>query len=191
MATRPMHHGDHENDSPHKHHYHDLLKRKKLTWKERLRHFTWTWFTMTMATGQISNVLYSVPYRFPGLYTIGLIVFLFNICLFLFNVVMITLRFRLYPNSFWHSLKHPSESLFVPASVISFGTILLNITEYGTQEGRAGEWLSDVMVVMFWIYAALGLLFCVGIYLIMWSTTTFTISQMVSGLTTVLWTLLT
>jgi hypothetical protein len=30
-----------------------------LHFKERIRHFTWTWFTMTMATGGVANVLYS------------------------------------------------------------------------------------------------------------------------------------
>ena len=30
----------------------------KLPIRERLRHFTWTWFTMTMATGGVANVLY-------------------------------------------------------------------------------------------------------------------------------------
>lgn len=29
-----------------------------LHFKERIRHFTWTWFTMTMATGGVANVLY-------------------------------------------------------------------------------------------------------------------------------------
>jgi hypothetical protein len=32
---------------------------QKLCMRERIRHFTWTWFTMTMATGGIANVLYS------------------------------------------------------------------------------------------------------------------------------------
>ena len=32
---------------------------EKLQWKERVRHYTWTFFTMTMATGGIANVLYS------------------------------------------------------------------------------------------------------------------------------------
>jgi hypothetical protein len=35
----------------------------KLAIRERLRHFTWTWFTMTMATGGIANVLYENNYH--------------------------------------------------------------------------------------------------------------------------------
>ena len=33
--------------------------RRRLSWRERVRHFTWTWFCMTMATGGIANVLYT------------------------------------------------------------------------------------------------------------------------------------
>lgn len=35
-----------------------------LQWKERIRHYTWTFFTMTMATGGIANVLYSGDDRY-------------------------------------------------------------------------------------------------------------------------------
>ena len=31
----------------------------KLQWRERIRHYTWTYYTMTMATGGIANVLYT------------------------------------------------------------------------------------------------------------------------------------
>lgn len=30
----------------------------KLSWKERIRHITWAYFTLTMATGGLANVLY-------------------------------------------------------------------------------------------------------------------------------------
>ncbi|KAF2457916.1 voltage-dependent anion channel-domain-containing protein [Lineolata rhizophorae] len=149
---------------------------KKLGFKERIRHFTWTWFTMSMATGGIANVLYSVPYQFDGLYEIGCIFFLFNIFLFIFNIVMISIRFYLYPPMFFSSFRHPTESLFIPAAIISFGTILINITQYGV--GDAGKWLRDAMVVLYWIYCALACIGSTGIYLVMWSTQTFTIDKM-------------
>jgi len=41
---------------------------KSMKFRERIRHFTWTWFTMTMATGGIANVLYtgtSTPTTLP------------------------------------------------------------------------------------------------------------------------------
>lgn len=31
----------------------------RLPWKERLKHFTWAYFTLTMATGGLANVLYA------------------------------------------------------------------------------------------------------------------------------------
>ena len=89
---------------------------------------------------------------------------------------MISLRFHLYPSTFRASFLHPTESLFIPAAVISFGTILINISQYGV--GKAGQWLEDVMIVMYWIDLALAVLFSSGIYLIIWSTQTFTISKM-------------
>lgn len=148
----------------------------RLSLRERLRHFTWTWFTMTMATGGIANVLHTVPWRFNGLYEIGCIFFILNIVLFIFNVFMISIRFYLYPSTFRASFLHPTECLFIPASVISFGTVLLNISQYGVDS--TGPWLEDAMVVLFWLYCGLAIVFSCGIYLIMWSTQTFTISKM-------------
>jgi hypothetical protein len=30
----------------------------ELSWKKRIRHITWAYFTLTMATGGLANVLY-------------------------------------------------------------------------------------------------------------------------------------
>jgi len=120
-----------------------------------------------MATGGVANVLYDVPYRFKGIYTIGCIFFLLNIVLFVFNIVMISYRFHYYPATFLDSILHPTESLFVPAWLISLGTILINITEYGTSDNKTGAWLLETMQILFWCYAALAVLFSCGIYLVM------------------------
>jgi len=78
---------------------------------------------------------------------------------------MISLRFYLYPHTFKQSFLHPTESLFIPAAVISLGTILMNITQYGVP--TAGLWLERTAFVLYWIYCALAVLFSSGIYLIM------------------------
>ena len=120
---------------------------------------------MTMATGGIANVLYTVPFRFHGLYAIGLVFFFLNIVLFLINVLMISLRFYNHPEMFYASFLHPTERLFIPAAVVSFGTILLNISQYGPD--RAGHWLNDAVAVLYWLDAGLAFVASMGIYLIM------------------------
>lgn len=156
----------------------------KLHWRERVRHYTWTFFTITMATGGVANVLFegmqyiilaiaevlliecvAVPYRFSGLYAIGLIFFFLNIILFIINIIGISLRFHLHPEMFMASILHPTERLFIPAAVVSFGTILLNISQYGP--GHAGHWLDDTVTILFWIDAALAICASMGVYLVM------------------------
>lgn len=143
----------------------------------------------------------AVPFRFHGLYVLGCIFFLVNIVLFLFNVVMISCRFYLHPRTFRASFLHPTESLFIPAAIVSFGIILINISQYGVGHAGVGRWLEQCMIVLFWLDCGLAVTFSIVIYLTMyvvvvfflatfsnrqktnqranrWSTTTFTISQM-------------
>ncbi len=120
-----------------------------------------------MATGGIANVLYAVPFRFRGLYTLGCIFFILNMCLFVFNVAMISCRFFFYPRTFRASFLHPTESLFIPAAIVSFGIIMMNISQYGVEVGGGREWLERVMVVLFWVDCGLAVTFSLGIYLIM------------------------
>lgn len=148
----------------------------KLSWKKRIRHVTWAYFTITMATGGLANVLYQVPFKFNGLETIGIVVFLINIALYLFIWGLLIARFYHYPYTFKASFLHPTESLFIPASIVSFGTILINISQFGPE--NAGPWLLTAVDVLFWLDAALAVVLSAGIYLLLWSTQTFTIAQM-------------
>ena len=78
---------------------------------------------------------------------------------------MISMRFHYHPETFKASFLHPTERLFVPAAVVSFGTILINISQYGIS--KTGPWLSSTVLVTFWIDAALAIIASNGIYLLM------------------------
>lgn len=181
-----------------------MRRRAKLSWRERMRHFTWTWVSIATVNGgertglmasssaqrwrraglptscmQVRVFLnldqipctelmfHAVPFRFRGIYTIGCVFFLFNMCLFLFTVALISLRFYLYPRTFRASVLHPTESLFIPASIVSFGIIMMNISQYGVGMAGVGRWLERCMVVLFWADCGLAVAMSLGIYLVM------------------------
>ncbi|KAI0133302.1 voltage-dependent anion channel-domain-containing protein [Hypoxylon sp. NC0597] len=152
--------------------------RKKIGIRDRICCHQWTWFTMTMATGGVANVLHSIwtPYRADWLWYIGLIFFLFNICLFVTNCILITMRFIMVPGSFMHSFLDQMESLFIPAVVVSTATILINTCEYGIP--MTGPWLQRTMECLFWVYTIVSVVASAGMYLILWSTQIFPIHTM-------------
>ena len=89
---------------------------------------------------------------------------------------MILVRFWLYPYTFRASFTHPTESLFAPSFAISFGTILINIVQYGF--GQVGQWLNETIHILFWLNATLAVILSITIYLTIWSTQSFTIGRM-------------
>ena len=124
-------------------------------------------WSLYMATVQKLTNLSTVPLRFKGLYEIGVFFLILNLILFVFCIVMISLRFFLYPQTFIGSFLHPTESLFIPALAISLGTVLITITEYGLTPGKAGYWLVETMVALYWVYTVLAVVFSAGVFLTM------------------------
>ncbi|RQM07759.1 hypothetical protein DH86_00003040, partial [Scytalidium sp. 3C] len=116
---------------------------RKIGIRDRIKCYTWTWFTMNMATGGIANVLHAIPFRSDWLQIIGVIFMIFNMCLFVMNCCLLTLRFIWVPGSFRESFLSQKEALFIPASIVSAGTIVINIEQYGIP--YTGEWLLYTM----------------------------------------------
>ncbi|KAK0652182.1 voltage-dependent anion channel-domain-containing protein [Cercophora newfieldiana] len=142
------------------------LRGSKVGIKDRIACFRWTWFTMTMATGGVANVISSLPYRSHWLTGIGLAFFFFNLCLFAINTILILMRFRLRPGSFLNSFTDQFE----------IATIFITICQYGIP--KAGPWLLNVMEVMFWIYVSLSMVISATLYLTLWSTQVFPVHTM-------------
>lgn len=118
----------------------------------------------------------AVPFQSRWINDVGLIFFFLNIGLYITVWVMILTRFINHRNTFRSSLIHPTESLFVPAFLVSFGTICITIVEYGAN--NAGEWLTTTVTVLFWLNVLLAFTLSITIYMILWSSLTFTIAQM-------------
>ncbi len=147
-----------------------------LTLRDRIHHFTLAWFTCTMSTGGIAMLLAETPHRFPGLETIGDIIFFFDLVLFLAFCGCLFSRFTMFPRTMAKCLSHPTESLFFPTFWISVCNILSNIQTYGVP--RCGYWLVVTMRVLFWVYAVLTFCFAVGQYFFLFTGRPLTIQSM-------------
>lgn len=140
--------------------------------RERLRHFTFAWYTVTMSTGGIALVLGLTPHRFRGLDTIGLVVFLFDLVCFVAISAFLLLRFALYRNTFRRTLTRPREALFVSTFFLSIAALLSNAEKYGalflsTDTAQAG--LAVFLRVTFWLYLAVTFLVSVIQYHLLFS----------------------
>ncbi|KAI1861409.1 uncharacterized protein JN550_010789 [Neoarthrinium moseri] len=128
----------------------------RVSLKERLSHFTWSWFECTMSTGAIATLLGQQPYTFNGLVAIGKVFFVLDLALFVLFSALITARFLMHPSALKTPLHHPHESFFFGTLWVSLALILYGIQEYGVP--ATGPWLVRALEVLFWLYAACALL---------------------------------
>ncbi|CAF9930802.1 MAG: hypothetical protein GOMPHAMPRED_005742 [Gomphillus americanus] len=132
-----------------------------VSFKQRIQHFTWAWFTLPMSTGGLALLLHNTPHQFPGLFTIGTIVYILDLVVFVVACGAILTRFILVPESLTASLLHPTESLFFPTWWLALVTILNGAQLYGYLDS---PWLPDALFVMFWIYIACTFIMAVVMY---------------------------
>ncbi|KIV81189.1 hypothetical protein PV11_08626 [Exophiala sideris] len=127
-----------------------------VSWKERLSHFTWSWFECTMSTGALATLLSEQPYTFHGLRTIGKVVFILDLVLFVTFLALITIRFSLNKGSLTKSLHDGKESFYFGTFWVSIGMIIYCIQAYGVPS--CGQWLVTTLEALFWMYAGSVLL---------------------------------
>jgi tellurite resistance protein TehA-like permease len=118
--------------------------------------FNFSWFTCTQSTGGVAVVLSECPKQFDGLQTIGTIVFIFNLVVFvIFNVLMIA-RYIINPAKIRTSLTQAPECFFYGSWWLSIAVSIMCMSRYGVP--HCGPWLVVTIRVLFWIYAACTLL---------------------------------
>ncbi|GJC96294.1 C4-dicarboxylate transporter/malic acid transporter [Colletotrichum higginsianum] len=116
---------------------------EKVSFRERIHHFTFAWYTLTMSTGGIALLLGQTPHRFRGLDTIGLVVFLLDVVLIFLITAALCLRFSFFRKTPAKAITHPSEALFIPTFFLSIAAALSNIQHYAVP--KCGPWLVVTM----------------------------------------------
>lgn len=151
-----------KHDDGHGWDYHSKVPHKKdpnqpyLPFGQRLRHFTWAWYTLTMATGGIATLISIQPHPFPGMLTIGAIFFIINLLFFFAITSTMILRFIKFPGSFKASIMHEREGLFLGPFFLSVATIITGTQKYIIQAYEAEHpnrtFAITVIAVAFWVY---------------------------------------
>lgn len=136
--------------------------RPKLPIRQRLHHFTWAWYTLPMSTGGLSLLVFAQPNQFPGLKSIGLVVYIINLIIFSLISILITTRFFLHPGDLTNSLKHPREGFFFPTFFLALATIITSTERYAIPKNDAA--LIWAIQGAFWAYLTVTLLLAIGQY---------------------------
>ncbi|KAE8330184.1 voltage-dependent anion channel-domain-containing protein [Aspergillus sergii] len=131
-------------------------RKGKISLRERLCQVTWGWYSMSMATGGIAVLLYNTPHQFTGLETIGKIVYIFNLVLFLSISLCLSFRFLTNSSALKESFQHSNETHFVGTCLLAFATIIIGAESYGTS--ACGPWLQVALRIVFWIYVAISII---------------------------------
>lgn len=125
----------------------------QITFKQRIKHFTWANFCFPMSTGGIALLLGVLPKRFDGLTTIGTVIYVFDLIVFVTLCIGISARFIMNRGALKWSLTHPTESLFFPTFFLALMNVFAGMQIYGVP--HVGPWLITVERVAFWIYVVL------------------------------------
>lgn len=138
-------------------------QRQQQTQKHRLplldwitANFNWSWFTCTQSTGGIATTLSACPKPFSGILTLGTIIFLFNIFLFLLFCTFLLIRWTRDPASIRRSFTTRPECFFFGSFWLTLATMILNMQKFAVP--HTGAWMLVTVRVLFWMYAAVSLL---------------------------------
>ncbi|KAK0639952.1 voltage-dependent anion channel-domain-containing protein [Cercophora newfieldiana] len=149
------------------------ISRPKLPFRQRLRHFTWAWYTLSMSTGGLALLVVSQPHTFPGLRQIGFAIYIINIILFLLITSLLIARFFLHPGTFKSSITHRREGFFFPCFFLSIATLITGAHRYAVADKTDLSGVPTTLLwaieIAFWAYLVLTTLVAIGQYLYVFS----------------------
>lgn len=151
----------------------------KLSLRQRLHHFTWAWFTLPMSSGGLSLLIYAQPYQFPGLNTIGTVVYSINLVIFTLVCVAMLLRFVFNHDDVTRSVLHPREGLMFPTFFLAIATLITSTERFAIPENSTSYiWATQAV---FWTYVVVTLVLVVAQYSYLFAGPSFDLQTMMPG----------
>lgn len=147
----------------------------RMNFRERLRHFTWAWYTLTMSTGGLALLIVSQPNKVESFDDIGYAIYLLNLILFGLVCTLMAARFILH-GGFIRSLAHDREGLFFPTFWLSIATMITGLERYFGDNPEPA--FSTTLEVLFWIYCACTFAVAVFQYSYLFSSVTYPLQTM-------------
>lgn len=100
------------------------LTKYDVGWRRVVRHFSPSWFSVTMGTGIVCLLFITIPFKAAWLYWFSVAFFVLNAVLFSMGFVISILRYSLYPEIWRVMVMDPTNSLFLGTFPMGFATLV-------------------------------------------------------------------
>ncbi|SPO31962.1 related to SSU1 - plasma membrane sulfite pump [Ustilago trichophora] len=133
--------------------------------KERVLHFTPSWFSVTMGTGVVATLLNLLPWPsiHSGLRYPAVCFLLADIVIFILFLCAFFARYLMYPEVVPLTIKHPQKSMFLGTIPMGLITIISGIAQLGTTEFELGIGFALAASGLWWGATALSLATVIGV----------------------------
>ena len=120
-----------------------------------VRHFTPSWFAMTMGTGVLALVIAHLPWALPGQMILAEVLWLFGVALFALFALLFLTRVLLHRDTLWPMLLHPVQSMFLGAIPMGLAVLISGLVQFGP--ARWGDDVYALAHALWWLDAAMAL----------------------------------
>ncbi|KAJ9664158.1 Plasma membrane sulfite pump involved in sulfite metabolism [Neophaeococcomyces mojaviensis] len=96
-------------------------------WRRVVRNFSPSWFSVTMGTGIVSVLLFTIPFHANWLYWLSVFFLVLNLIIFALAATISVIRYTVYPEIWTVMIHDPTNSLFLGTIPMGFATIIEGI----------------------------------------------------------------
>lgn len=148
----------------------------KLSFRQRLHHFTWAWFTLPMSAGGLSLLIHVQPHQFTGLRIIGTVLYAVNLAIFAIVCMAMVCRFILHPGDLSRSILHHREGFLFPTFFLAIAALITSTQRYVIPKNDASYgWATQTI---FWLYVIATFILAVAQYMYLFASHSYNLQTM-------------